>query len=252
MRPLALFTYLLAALSVLAAFATPACAAESKLLPAEAARHDAHAIHALLASAIAAPDPARPSLGSTLANYAKSTGNAPDRHEGLEAASRRILAGGTTTLVAPDATSQRLLALANSLTTNLDRIDATRLDLRPPDYTAQAPALRATALLARFHARRLLAAIHYNLFLRGQRLAELYAATLDTQAAIETWRALVALAGDRKELTFGSPPVTLAGDWRAELTRLEFDYKDLEAMCCPPDESWLREKVWAPAAPPGR
>ena len=99
------------------------------------------------------------------------------------------------------------------------------------------------------HARRAIAAVHYNLFLRGRRLAELYAATLDTQTALGFWRELVALVGDREELTFGAPPFTLRGSWRAELTRLEFDYKDLEAMCCPPDESWLREKVWSPATP---
>jgi hypothetical protein len=227
-----------------------ASAAEPTLPPFHAALRDARAIHTLLAAAIAAPDPLHPSLGTPLATYAKNTGTDPVRYEGFEAASRRIVAGRPAEKIAPDATGQRLTAIADSLAAHLRSLEALRLDLRPDNFSSAAPVLHATALLARFHVRRIHAAIHYNLFLRGQRLAELYAATLDAQAALAHWRDLVALLGDRETLTFGTPPLTLRGAWRAELARLEFDYKDLEAMCCPPDESWVREKVWSPATTP--
>ncbi len=224
-------------------------AAAPALRPLDAAQHDAREILALLAAAVAAPDPARPALGATLAAYAKNLGGDASRHEGFEAAARRILAGGTTTLLTPDATSLRLAALADSILETLRTLDALRADLRPDNFSPTALGLRAVAHLARYHARRILAAVHYNLFLRGQRLAELYAATLETKAALESWREFVALVGDRDALRFGTPAVALRGAWRAELTRLEFDYQDLEAMCCPPDASWLHEKVWSPAGP---
>lgn len=223
-------------------------AAEPSALPLAAAQRDAHEILALLATAIAAPDPARPALGATLAAYAKNTGTDPVRHETLEESSRRILAGHPATKIPPDATSHRLALLAEAILETLRTLEATRADLRPDHFATTALGLRAVAHLARYHARRILAAVHYNLFLRGQRLAELYAATLDTQTSLAIWRELVALFGARETVTFGQPALTLTGDWRAELTRLEFDYKDLEAMCCPPDESWLREKVWTPAS----
>lgn len=225
-------------------------AAEPTLPPFHAALRDARAIHALLAAAIAAPDPLHPSLGARLATYAKNTGTDPARYEGFEAASRRIVAGRPAEKIAPDATSHRLTALADSLATHLGSLEALRLDLRPDNFAAAAPVLHATAHLARFHARRIHAAIRYNLFLRSQRLAELYAATLDAQAALAHGRDLVALLGDRETLSFGTPALTVHGAWRAELARLEFDYKDLEAMCCPPDEAWAREKVWTPTPPP--
>jgi hypothetical protein len=243
-----LFSAFVACALVLLGVRAPA--AEPTLAPFHAALRDARAIHALLAAAIAAPDPLHPSLGASLATYAKNTGTDPARYEGFEAASRRIIAGRPAEKTTPDGTSHRLTSLADSLAAHLRSLDALRLDLRPDEFAAAAPVLHATAHLARFHARRIHAAIHYNLFLRSQRLAELYAATLDAQAALALWRDLVALHGDRETLTFGTPPLSLQGRWRAELTRLEFDYKDLEAMCCPPDEAWVREKVWTPTPPP--
>lgn len=224
-------------------------AAAPAVLPLDAAQRDAQEILALLAAAIAAPDPAHPALGATLATYAKNLGADPSRHEGFESAARRILAGGTTPLLPPDTTSLRLAELADSILETLRRLDALRADLRPDNFSTTAVGLHAVAHLARYHARRILAAVHYNLFLRGQRLAELYAATLETKAALEIWRELVALVGNRDTLAFGTPSITLRGAWRDELARLEFDYRDLEAMCCPPDESWVREKVWSPAGP---
>ncbi len=231
-------------------FGVRAPAAEPTLPPFHAALRDARAIHTLLAAAIAAPDPLHPSLGTPLATYAKNTGTDPARYEGFEAAARRIVAGRPAEKIAPDATGHRLTALADSLAAHLRSLEALRLDLRPDNFSSAAPVLHATALLARFHVRRIHAAIHYNLFLRGQRLAELYAATLDAQAALAHWRDLVVLLGDRDTLSFGTPPIILRGAWRAELARLEFDYKDLEAMCCPPDDAWIREKVWSPATTP--
>lgn len=224
-------------------------AAAPALRPLDAAQRDAGEILALLAAAVAAPDPAHPALGATLAVYAKNLGTDASHYEGFESAARRILAGGTTPLLAPDTTSLRLAALADSILETLRDFDALRADLRPDNFSTTSLGLRTVAHLARYHARRILAAVHYNLFLRSQRLAELYAATLETKAALAIWHELVTVVGDRDTLTFGTPPVTLRGTWRAELTRLEFDYKDLEAMCCPPDASWLHEKVWSPAGP---
>lgn len=224
-------------------------AGEPALLPLSAAQRDAREILTLLSAAIAAPDSIHSSLGATLAAYAKNTGTEPTRYENFEETSRRILAGRPATKIPPDATSLRLATLADSILETLRQLEAVRADLRPEHFAATALGLRAVAHLAHYHAHRILAAVRYSLFLRGQSLAELYAATLETKTTLATWRELVALLGDRESLSFGVPSLTLRGAWRAELTRLEFDYKDLEAMCCPPDESWLRVKVWTPATP---
>lgn len=241
---------LIAAISLLVSLVSLSTrAAEPVLLPLAAAQRDAREILTLLSAAIAAPDSIHPSLGATLAAYAKNTGTEPTRYENFEESSRRILAGRPATQISPDATSLRLATLADSILETLRQLEAVRADLRPEHFAAIALGLRAVAHLAHYHAHRILAAVRYSLFLRGQSLAELYAATLETKTTLATWRELVALLGDRESLSFGVPSLTLRGAWRAELTRLEFDYKDLEAMCCPPDESWLRVKVWTPATP---
>jgi hypothetical protein len=116
--------------------------------------------------------------------------------------------------------------------------------VRPPALAGMLRTLRATAWLARFHARRMRAAVHYNLFLRGQKLAELVAATFGEKDAVAAWRELVRLA---EEPPAGEALSSLARPWREELGRLEQSQRELEDMCCPPDDAVLREKVWSPS-----
>lgn len=226
-------------------------AAEKNPPPLPAALPRAREVLPLIAAAVdasfasapspTAPAPApSPSLGPTLAAYAKNIGADPARFENFAEAARRILASGTTARRAPDATSRWFDETADLLLASSHTAEA-----------STAADLKILAYLSRFHARRIVAAVRYNLFLRGQSLAELYAATLESRAAVEAWRAFTATVGDRAELSLpsGAQTVVLRGAWRDELTRLEFDLKDLEAMCCPPDEDMLRVKIWTPAAP---
>lgn len=182
---------------------------------------------------VAAPDPLRSSLGPNMADYANNPGADSQGHESFIEAARRIVASGTPdTRRAPDATSLWLDETAGALLGTVRAADAAGL-------SGEASAdLRARALLARFHARRMLAAVHYNLFKRSLRLAELVAATYGEKDAVIVWRELVATLPDHP----------LAAEWRAELRRLEIGLKELEEQCCPPDEALLREKVWEPIA----
>ncbi|MCX6952642.1 MAG: hypothetical protein NTV51_10835 [Verrucomicrobia bacterium] len=232
-------------------FASIIAAAEPPALKVDDAVRLAAEVQSVLSAAVAAPAAERPSLGASLSAYAKNSGADPARHETMEEASRRILAGGTTSKRPPEETSRWLGTAADQLLAAVRAAETATPVLRSPELENTLAGLTVSAHLARFHARRILAAVHYNLFLRGQRLAELYAATMDAKTAVEIWRELATAAGDRDPLTFGSPAITLRGPWRAELKRLEFDYHDLEAQCCPPDEGLLREKVWTPppAAP---
>lgn len=196
----------------------------------------ARAFDLLWAAAAPTPDadPARvrrDSLGANLAHYAANPG-LPARAESPAAAARRIVAGTAPdpALPPPDRTSLRLRAAAAEIDTLLG----------PPAAAEPAAvrALRLDALLLRFHARRLISAVHYGLFLRNLRLPELVAATLQEKDTLALWRDLVRLAGDDHPLAPG---------WRAELRRLEQNLQELEDQCCPPDEAVLREKVWEPA-----
>ena len=177
------------------------------------------------------------SLGVNLADYANNPGSDPAQFESSVEAARRILVGGTTTKRSPDATSHWLDATTDQLLASVRAAEIAPAAVRDAAQADALVDLRARALLGRYHARRMLAAVHYNLFKRGQRLAELVAATYGERDAVVVWRELVA--------TCGSHP--LAPLWRAELKKLEWSLKELEDQCCPPDEATLKEKVWQPA-----
>ncbi len=191
----------------------------------------------------------RQSLGASLEAYSKNTGTDVQQFESFEEAARRILAGGTTTKRTPDQTARWLDETADAILGSVAAAEKAIGQKRGNEFDSTITDAKILAQLARFHARRSIAAVHYNLFKRGQKLAELLAATYVSRDAVAAWRELVAIAGDRYtfDLAMGARPYALAGHWRDELVKLEHDLKDLEAQCCPPDEKTVKEKVWQPA-----
>lgn len=191
----------------------------------------------------------RQSLGANLADYARNEGTDTEQFENFVEAARRILAGGTTTKRTPDATSRWFDETADAILASVRAAETAIGQRRTREFDATVTDLRMLAQLARFHARRALAAVHFNLFTRGLRLAELLAATLAEKEAVAAWRELVAIAGDQytTDLAMGARNFDLCGHWRDELKRLEANLKELEDQCCPPDEAILKEAVWSPA-----
>ncbi|MBL9189426.1 MAG: hypothetical protein JNK23_18230 [Opitutaceae bacterium] len=176
------------------------------------------------------------SLRGKLADYAALPAGEPARVESLIEAARRTLAGDPATKRTPDETIFRLDELADTLFAAVDAAEVSDRSARAPALEREFSELRARGHLARYHARRIVAAMHYNLFLRGQRLAELVAATYAEKDAVTAWRQLTTLPA----------PAEVTETRRAELKKLEASYKDLEDQCCPPDEAIMREKVWQP------
>lgn len=177
----------------------------------------ARAIAQLLADAVG------PHSAGFLGQYAEQRGADPDRFEPFTEAARRLATGGDSARQAPDITALHLERHARAL-------------LAAPDATA---ADRIAAHRARFHARRIVAAVHYNLFKRTLRLAELVAATYREKDAVAAWRDLVAVAE--------SVRLPELDAFRADLKQFEASFKELEEQCCPPDDAILRERVWQPA-----
>src|SRR6185295_13145314 len=139
----------------------------------------------------------RQSLGASLAEYADNEGSDVELFESFAHAAERILAGGATAKVTPDATSRWFDATAAAVLDSVNAAEQAIGDRRGNEFDATLTDLRILAQLARFHARRSLAALHYNLFLRSQRQAELIAAAAGEKEAVGEWRALVAIAGHR-------------------------------------------------------
>ncbi|WP_414660829.1 hypothetical protein [Horticoccus sp. 23ND18S-11] len=243
-------------LSVLAAClwitvtALNAAAAGSGDAALTAARQRASEVAAVIVAAAYPDQPSPPadaawrtSLGVNLQDYANNPGADRARFESAADASRRILKGETSAKHTPADTSRWLDAAADALLAHVRAAETAAAGTAPSsEQAATISELRRTAHLARFHARRLIASVHLNLFKRALRLAELVAATLIEKEAVAAWSELVALAGDHP----------LASQWRSELKGLQLNLKELEEQCCPPDEAILREKVWEPATDHGQ
>lgn len=200
--------------------------------PLETARRHGTEVETLVAESFQR----RADFGAKLAVYAALPAGNPARVEALAEAARRVLAGGVASKRTPDETIFRLDALADAIFAAADAAEIEARTARREIPAQELANLRAQGHLARFHARRIVAAMHYNLFLRGQRLAELVAATYAEKDAVVAWRQLVTLPA----------PLAVAEARRAELKKLEASLKDLEDQCCPPDENILKEKVWQP------
>lgn len=122
-------------------------------------------------------------------------------------------------------------------------------DKRGHEFDSTITDLKILAQLARFHARRAVAAVHYNLFKRSQNAVELPEAVREESAAVGAWRQLVTAAGDRYnfDLAMGARNFSLCGHWRDDLAKLEGALKELEAQRGLLPDSTPQEKAWQPA-----
>ena len=172
----------------------------------------------------------RQSLGATLAAYAGNTGTDIQQFESFKEAADRILAGGVTPRRTPAATSRWFDATADAIQQEIDRAEKNIGGNRGKEFDSTMTDLRILAGLARFHARRSLAAVHYNLYKNAGDAKELDEAIAGERAAIRAWRAMVDAAGDRYnfDLALGARRFDLCGHWRDELTKLEQGFSELE------------------------
>ncbi len=191
----------------------------------------------------------RQTLGDSLADYAKNEGTDVELFENFASAAKRILASGATAKVTPDATSRWFAATANAVLASVRSAEAAIGDKRGNEFDSTITDLKILAQLARFHARRSLAAVHYNLFLLVHKKAELLAATQGETEAIAAWRELIAAAGDRYafDLAMGARGHHLCGHWRDELPVLEENLHKLEEQCHSTTDDATDQPVWTPA-----
>ena len=187
------------------------------------------------------PAPGR-SGGNPLSRYAAAVTAAPIRIESTAEFARRALAGTPTARLTPEVSAAFLRQQAATIISHTKPVaEESTLPVRHHD-------LRLISELGLFHARRLEAAIHYNLFLRGLRIAELVAATYAEKDAVEHWKKLVKITESApvEAASEWNRDLRISADWGAELVRLEASLRDLEEQCCPPDAAVLQERVWRP------
>jgi hypothetical protein len=188
----------------------------------------------------------RQALGDSLAEYADNEGSDVELFENFAEAADRILAGGATAKVTSEAASRWFDEIAEAV--QRSAANALASGAEGKEFDSAITDLRILALLARFHARRSMAAVHYNLYLRSQRKNELLAAFDGEKAAVAAWRDLVAAAGDRYSfnLAMGACAQNLCGHWRDELAKLEVNLAKLEEQCRSTKDDAAPLPAWTP------
>jgi hypothetical protein len=172
----------------------------------------------------------RQTLGDTLARYATNTGSDVQQFESLPEAAQRIITSKTPVQRTPESVSRWFDLAAEDISREADLAEKGIGAKRGNEFDSTLTDLRILAGLARFHARRALAAVHYNLYRGTGELHELYDAIAGERAALAAWRTIVTAAGDRYsfDLMFGIRSRGLAGHWRDELPVLEKSVAGLE------------------------
>lgn len=173
----------------------------------------------------------RQSLGATLAQYATNEGTDVEQFESFAEAAKRIVAAGATAKRTPAATSRWFDQTADAILADVSEAQAAA-GPRGKEFDSTVTDLRILAQLARFHARRSLAAVSYNEFKQTGDSRALDEAIAGEREAIDAWRGLVDAAGDQytTNLAMGACNYRLCGHWRDELALLEHAYVQLEQL----------------------
>ncbi len=157
--------------------------------------------------------------GSDVAQFASFDEEAQNLIEGAETAKTRRLE-----------TSRWFDRIAAEISSDVAEAEQ-RIGLhRSKEFDSTIVDLNILANLARFHARRIPAAVSYRLYERTKDLRALGEAIDHERRAVEAWRQLVAAAGDvyADDLQMGLREAGLCGHWREELTALERGLERLE------------------------
>lgn len=165
-----------------------------------------------------------------LPDYAKAEGSDIQQFANFDEEAQLLLEGGETAKLRPAENSRWFAQTAANIGAQVVEAEAQIGGHRSKEYESTLTDLRILSNLARFHSRRIPAAVNYRLFERTQDPRALDAAIAHERNAVEVWRQLVEAAGDfyAPDLMMGVRGADLCGHWKDELAALERGLAALE------------------------
>ncbi len=138
--------------------------------------------------------------------------------------------GGESAKISPEANSAWLNQTADAVLAGAAEAEQKAGAHRNREMESTLVDLRILAHLARYHARRSQAALHYQWFKQSGDLTAFDQAITEEGHAIDAWRDLVAAAGDiySDDLMMGLRSAGLSGHWKDELAELRAGLAELE------------------------
>ena len=165
-----------------------------------------------------------------LPTYATAEGSDVQQFADFRDEARRILKDGESARRRPAETSRWFTHISQAI---LEQVSLAESKIASPpsrEFVSTMTDLKILAYLALYHARRMPAAVNYNLFRETQDLWSLDAAIAGEKDAADAWEKIVEAAGDvyASDLSMGIAHGGLAGHWKDELARLRDGINQLE------------------------
>jgi hypothetical protein len=162
--------------------------------------------------------------------YAKAEGSDIQQFANFDEEAELLLRHEQTAKIRPAQNSHWFAQTADEVEKQVVQAVSQVGEHRNKEFDSTVTDLKILACLARFHARRIPAAVSYRLFERTKDAQALDDAISYERAAMEAWRQLVAAAGDfySNDLMMGVRGAGLCGDWKDELGALEHGLTALE------------------------
>ena len=162
----------------------------------------------------------------SLPEYAGEQGSDIQQFMNVRDEAKSIIAGADTAMRRPEETSRWFAKTADDI---LALVSATG-SANGKEFQSTVTDLKILAGLSRYHSRRLLAGVCYNLYKETGDLASFDEAIAYEKSALEAWGQIVAAAGDvySENLAFGAHAVGFSRHWKEEQQLLARNFDALQ------------------------
>jgi hypothetical protein len=165
----------------------------------------------------------------SLMQYAEEDGSDIQQFMNVRDEAATLIAGSDTSMRRPEETSEWFQKTSDAI---LDQIALAEKNFENPasnEFRSVVTDLKILAGLSRFHSRRLIAGVRYNLYKQTSNLADLDEAMVAERGALDAWNRIVDAAGDvySQELPFGPHAKGFSRHWKEEYALLARDFQHL-------------------------
>jgi len=165
-----------------------------------------------------------------LEQYSMNEGSDMQQFANFDEEARVLLGKLETSKLLPSLTGRWFKQAANEIDSLIAEAEKVVVDPENKEFISTVTDLKILSSLARYHSRRIPAAVNYRLFEYTKDLAALDASIIHERNAIEAWRQIIVAAGDiyAEDLMMGVRVADLSGHWMDELSALENGLNELE------------------------
>jgi hypothetical protein len=189
----------------------------------------------------------------SLKEYADQDGSDIQQFMNVRDGAATLIAGADTAMRRPEETSRWFQSTSDAILHHVRLAEKTIENSKNKEFRSVMTDLNILAGLSRYHSRRLLAGVRYNLYKQTRNVSELDEAIAAERGALEAWKDMVHAAGDvyNHKLAFGPHAKGFSRHWKEEYSLLSGDFEQLLAeRKNARGEKSTTHALFAPTSPP--